>query len=265
MCEATVAALPALAGSGLITSLSVMVPCPSFPAAADWIRVNPRIDCGVHITLTSEWALHRWRPVSTLDPASGLVDRDGYMPRSVAELEGQAPGQSALAEARAQLARARACGLRPSHLDAHMFALRHVFLAEYIELALEAQLPALIDHRDVAELAGRRPHATMRDARALPVFDQIATMPNQGLPGDRVSIMKAVFDRLPPGLCCLITHPACDTAELRAIVPTWRYRVADYMALQDSSLAAHVRSRGIHLVTYRDLTGPAIDSAARSE
>jgi predicted glycoside hydrolase/deacetylase ChbG (UPF0249 family) len=264
MCEATIAALPALADSGLMTSTSVMVPCPWFSAAAEWLGLHPEVDCGVHITLTSEWEHYRWRPLSTLDPASGLVDDRGFMPRSVEELERRATADAALAEARAQLMRARAFGLRPSHLDAHMLALRQLFPTKYVELALEAKLPVLIEWLDVTRLRGLGANATILDERALPVFDHIAYAPNDGLPEDRVSILKGMFDRLPPGLSCLITHPACDTPELRAIVPKWRYRVADYMALQDAALLAHVRSSGIHLVTYRDLAGPASGSAARS-
>ena len=255
MCEATIAALPALADSGLVTSISVMVPCPWFSAAAEWLVLHPEIDCGVHITLTSEWEHYRWRPLSTLDPASGLIDDRGFMPRSVDELERRGRPDAALAEARAQLTRARASGLQPSHLDAHMLAFRRVFPTKYVELALEARLPVLIEWLDVTRLGGQGTHATVLDERALPVFDHVAYAPNDGLPEDRVSILKGMFDRLPPGLSCFITHPACDTPELRAIVPKWQYRVADYMAVQNATLEAHVRSSGIHLVTYRDLAG----------
>jgi hypothetical protein len=79
-------------------------------------------DIGVHLTLTSEWPGVRWAPVSTLSRASGLIDDDGYFPRDVATLRRQVVPEAAEAEMRAQIERAIAAGLRPTHVDAHMAA-----------------------------------------------------------------------------------------------------------------------------------------------
>ena len=49
-----------------------MMPCPWAPAAAELCRSNPGMDMGVHATLTAEWDLYRWGPLSTRDPGSGL-------------------------------------------------------------------------------------------------------------------------------------------------------------------------------------------------
>ena len=50
--------------SGRIQSASVMVPCPWFPAFAKWYAEHPEHDVGLHLTLTSEWRIYRWGPVS---------------------------------------------------------------------------------------------------------------------------------------------------------------------------------------------------------
>jgi len=82
MCNATVNAFFELADYGVISSGSVMVPCPWFPAVAAACRGNADIDVGVHLTLTSEWDRYRWGPISTRDPASGLLDEEGYFYRN---------------------------------------------------------------------------------------------------------------------------------------------------------------------------------------
>ena len=55
MCHATLPAIDELMAFGLVTSASVMVPCPWFLEAASWHRRNPQFDLGIHLTLTSEW------------------------------------------------------------------------------------------------------------------------------------------------------------------------------------------------------------------
>jgi hypothetical protein len=51
---------------------------PWFPVVKWMCRDNPEIDMGVHATLNAEWDSYRWGPLSTRDPASGLLDVDGY-------------------------------------------------------------------------------------------------------------------------------------------------------------------------------------------
>jgi len=243
MCEATVSVLPQLMDGGLVNSASLMTPCPWFGAAADWFRRHPAMDAGVHITLTSEWEHYRWRPLSTLEPAAGLLDAEGFLPRTVEELDGKAGAFAVLAEARAQVDRFRRSGLVSSHIDAHMFAIRRLFPSEYLALAREYNVPALAEARDVQRAA---------EVNSL-WFDHIGVTPNAGDPDDRLAIVKTLFDALPAGLSCVLLHPACDSPELRAIVPKWQHRVADAVAFRDPALLAYVQSLGIHAITYRQL------------
>src|SRR5215208_5950011 len=78
MCQASVTAFAELAAFGLISSGAVMVPCGWFPAVAADSRANPGYDLGVHSTITCEWDVYRWGPISTCDSASGLIDAEGY-------------------------------------------------------------------------------------------------------------------------------------------------------------------------------------------
>ena len=81
MCQASLAAFADLVDFGLISSGATMVPCPWFPSVAMYCREHPVVDLGVHLTLTCEWDTYRWGPVSTRDPASGMIDEEGYFYR----------------------------------------------------------------------------------------------------------------------------------------------------------------------------------------
>ena len=60
---------------GIVRSVEVMVCAPWFNEAAKLLRDNPRLDVGVHLTLTSEWENCKWGP---LTEAPSLVDAQGH-------------------------------------------------------------------------------------------------------------------------------------------------------------------------------------------
>jgi hypothetical protein len=78
-------------------------------------------------------------------------------------------------------------------------------------------------------------------------------MPLNEPPTNRLELTRRLFDELPPGLTYLITHPAKDTPELRAIAPDWRARVADFDTFRDDGLAHHLRRHGIQVIGWRPL------------
>ena len=104
----------------MVTSGSIMVPCPWFPEIADYAKQHPELDLGIHLTLTSEWKYLRWRPVAPIDKVPGLLDEQGFMWKSERQTAMQATPQEIETELRAQIDRALAFGIKPTHLDTHM-------------------------------------------------------------------------------------------------------------------------------------------------
>jgi hypothetical protein len=128
-------------GTGAVTSGSVMVPAAWFPEIAGAPNLSD-LDLGIHLTLTSESAAFRWRPLSTASRASGLIDGDGYMWSTVPPLREHAHPEAVEGEMRAQIDRALAAGIDVTHLDHHMgAALAPEFVDATVRIATEYALP----------------------------------------------------------------------------------------------------------------------------
>src|SRR6476660_8146431 len=48
---------------GIERSIEVIVLSPWFPEAVKMLKENPGVDIGIHLALTSEWDLVKWRPL----------------------------------------------------------------------------------------------------------------------------------------------------------------------------------------------------------
>src|ERR1700730_13069161 len=108
--------------SGTINSASLMVPCPWFPEIADYAKSHPDADFGLHLTLTSERIYYRWGPVASANKVPSLIDRDGYFHHDW-DQNPPIDAKQVEIELRAQIERAIAMGVRPTHLDSHQYRL----------------------------------------------------------------------------------------------------------------------------------------------
>jgi chitin disaccharide deacetylase len=263
MCQASVEAFTHLDEFGLVACGAVMVPCPWFPEAAGYARAHPQADLGVHLTLTSEWARYRWGPISTRDPASGLMDSEGFFPRRNDELHAHADPEAGRLELETQIQRALALGIDVSHIDTHMGTVLHPkFVQSYIELALKYRIPAMVFRWDEAMLRQRGLDAETAavmartiqalEANGFPLLDGMAGL-DLGKPQGRLEHAKQVFDSLPAGVTHTIIHPSADTPELRAIANDWQARVADYQTFMSEEMRRYVHDSGVTVIGYRAL------------
>ena len=218
----------------------------------------------MHLTLNSEWSSYRWGPISTRDPASGLMDEEGYLHRTQEPVQQRAAPAAVQAELEAQVTRALSNGIDVTHVDTHMGTVAHPkFMPGYVQLAHQHRLPFLMLRLDKAgwrtvglddETAAFATQLVIQlEEQGVPMLDHLS----QDLPldqhRDRVEVAKRVLDSLAPGLTHFILHPARDTPELRAITSDWRARVADYQAFTSAELRDHLKNTGIHVIGYRAL------------
>ncbi len=271
--QGTVAAYVDLVEAGAMSSAATMVPCPWFPAAAAFCRQHrddPRIDMGVHLTLNCEWSAYRWGPISTRNPASGLLDEEGYFHRREPAAQTEADLGAVERELSAQIDRALAAGIDVTHIDTHMLTLFHPrLLPIYLRLSQRYRLPAFLLRPDAEQLHrwgyglddAQEVAALVRQAEAagLPLFDHADVM---SLDRHEQRLEEAVerLTQAPPGLTYFLFHPAIDTPELRAFAPDWRSRVADYELFTSDAWRQAVREAGVQVVGWR-----AIRNVMRNE
>ena len=261
MCHAANVAFWKNQAFGLVTCGAVMMPCSWVPELAAWCREHPEADVGVHLTLTSEWLGYRWRPLSTADPKSGLIDEEGYMWRSVAELHRHMDVDAAIAELRAQVEMALALGIDVTHIDTHMGAVAHPELTPaYIQLALEFGLPAMLPRISEARMA----EWGVEPATARAFLAQIESLRSSGYPildhlcsaqgrGERLKIYQRLFDGVPVGITHMLLHPSVPGHDLEAITERAALRFEDYACFMLPELEQYVREQGIQLIGYRRL------------
>lgn len=256
MCHAANAAVQEGMTQGLISSGTIMVPCPWFPEIAAWAREHPEADFGIHLTHTAEWRYYRWGPVLPRNEVPGLVDEQGFLWRSIREVYAHATPEEALAEGRAQIRRALAAGIDVTHLDSHMGTLQYDprYVRVYLALAREFNLPLRMASQSTLAKYGY-PELRNQFAEAGLVFpDNLIHEEREQMGDDVAGFWRRILEKLPTGVTELYIHAAKPTEELRAITGSWRQRGQEFEAFtHDPTIREVLQRRRIHLIGYRQL------------
>lgn len=152
---------------GVATSTSIMMPCPWVSDFKKYLDKNPNTDAGLHLTLTSEWSNYRWGPLAGKQAVPGLADKEGCFPSAVIGVYFSAKPDEVDKEIRAQLDRALAMGIKPTHLDSHMGTLfaKDSFLEKYLKLGIEKQIPVMFPGGDDIFYRSEAKAATIADLK----------------------------------------------------------------------------------------------------
>ncbi len=263
MCQAAVQAYEDLWQAGTISSGAVMMPCPWAGAAAQYCRAHPGVDMGVHTTITAEWETYRWAPLSTRDPDSGLMDENGFFPRTVEEIQAGGKPEAVYQEIKMQVQRALDWGVDVTHIDTHMGAVASAaFVPAYLRVAYEFKLPCMLprpgalarDHDSAVPMPslGLDAISLQLEEEGMPMVDGLFDLPLDD-PDNQLELFKRLVEQLPAGVTHFLMHPSVDTPELRAIAPDWPSRVANYELFLHHDISAILKQAGVQLIGYRDL------------
>lgn len=248
---------------GLVTSASIMAPCPGFDEFAKWAVDHPEYDYGIHLTLTNETRRFGWGPVLPTSEVPTLVDGKGNFWRTSTRVAKNASLAEVKKELKAQIDKVLDAGIRVTHLDNHMYSLlgREDLINLYVELGLEYDLP--IRYRDVetmplkqrAEFSGGLINVYTKGGdklkkNGMPLF-AFAESDNYDAPPDekRNHFIKAVRS-LPPGVSEFVIH--CGYKDVEGPEPPYvSGRAEDARVFQSPEMRRELSRHGIELLNWK--------------
>ena len=236
-----------------VSSASIMMPTPWVTEVAAYAKAHPDADLGLHLTLTSEWKSYRWGSVAPRDQVKSLLDSAGFFPDDESIVAKNANPAEVERELRAQIDRALAMGIHPTHVDSHMGSLftTPALLATYVKVAHDYHLPFL-------SIKGT-PFDSVKGITSRDVMADAVIIADTNIPRDQWAAfyLKAVAS-LKPGLTELIVHLGHDDAELQAVTvdhepygSAWRQR--DYNVVTSAEFKKALADNHVVLIGWKDV------------
>lgn len=242
--------------SGLVTSGSILVPCPWLSEIAAYARANPQADLGIHLALTSEWTSLRWGPVASRDRVTSLLDKDGYFYLLETEAAAHANPKEVELEITAQIERARALGIQPTHLDSHMGTLyqNKALFEVFLRVARKEKLPVRVARAWFAQTDFLPSTLNPDDV----YIDRILDINPAVAPNDWAKFYSDAIRKLEPGVTEVVIHLAYDDAEMRGATsdhPNWgaAWRQRDFEFFTSDAFRKLLQENQVKLITWREL------------
>lgn len=244
---------------GSVNSYSIMVPCPWFYEMAEFSVQNPNFDCGIHLTLTCEWNSYKFGPVLGPKEVPSLVDNYGHFYRSRKEVLDNAELEDLKKELCAQIDKALLLGVKPSHLDSHMYSLgvSKEFLHVYREIGQRYELPVMLNSTLITEVSGFS--ASEIELKNEIIIDHIHLGNFEDFEkGGLAEYYASSLENLKPGINMILIHTAYDDLEMQAITKdhpnfgsSWRQIDLDFFTSE--KCARIIKEQKVQMVTWKDL------------
>lgn len=253
---------------GVATSMSIMFPCPWTTEIVRYVKQHPKVDAGIHITLTSEWNDYRWGPLSGKRQVPSLVDQDGFFWKDVLKVALRANANDVETEILAQLEQCRTMGMRPTHLDTHMGSVfcSPTYLQRYRNIAIKTGIPIMLPAGRLEQLTAQMPWMALPlrqlgnyygkqlwDA-GLPVIDDLQPGSNSDKAEQKKKRVVDFLHTVKPGITQFVVHCTRPSDSFKAISESGPIRLAELKAMLDPEVKKIIKQENIILTNWRELT-----------
>jgi len=203
---------------------------------------------------------YRWGPVAGQDKVPSLVDSNGYFHHDWDQHPRIDPRDVEM-ELRAQIERALAMGVRPTHFDSHQYRLiengKEIFQV-FVRLGREYNVPVFVARDWFAE----HPYLEARLGPRDIVLDHTVTI-SPDVPAEKwADFYSDALKDLQPGVTEFVIHVGLADEELRAATrerATWgaAWRQRDFDFFMSKEFRALLEQQQVKLITWRELAKAA--------
>ena len=243
--------------TGLVNSGSIMVPCPV--ALGDRCLRSRESTSGSRLTSHTNKRMDFFSvgPGVAKDRVSSLLDKDGYFYLTESEAAAHADPKQVEMEIRAQIERARAMGIQPTHLDSHMGTLYQskALFEVFLRVARREKLPVRVAKTWFSRADFLPSVLNPDDVYIDRILDINATVPAQ----DWAKFYTDAIKKLEPGVTEIVIHLAYDDAEMQGATinhPDWgaAWRQRDFEFFTSDAFRKLLQENQIKLITWRELS-----------
>jgi predicted glycoside hydrolase/deacetylase ChbG (UPF0249 family) len=242
---------------GLVSSCTLMMPCPWSLHAVHFLQEYKQVPFGIHLTFLSEYKHYRWGPLNPPQDVPTLVDNSGYFlpDNRIHELMKKVNLTELEKEFRTQIQKVFSYGLEPTHLDSHynLHEGREDIFELTFNLAIEFGLALRVSKKSFIEKL---------QGMGYPTVDKPVTDSGQIKPEEVTNILSQQLRDLPSGLNEWALHPGISSPELEAVMADPRVkgttgtpqgRQADFNLITSQEFSDLVQKSGIEILSYRSL------------
>ena len=239
-----------------VSSASVIMNAKKVQEVADFSNNNPEIDLGVHLTVTSEWKIHKWGGILPKNDIQSLLNSQNNFYWNKRKFTKYQKLDQLYNELQAQVDLAISMGMNVSHIDSHEGALffdPDVFKT-YLKIAEDNNLLAFVPIQASVHFNDNFP----KPKNAI-IFDQFF-MAEAGIKIDEMEeYYLNILDKLEPGLSQIIVHFGKDNDNMKKITVDKidygsKWRETDYKVFNSEKFLSSLKKNNIKVINYQDLT-----------
>lgn len=248
---------------GPVRSAAAIVPAPWFADFVQWSQSHSNADIGLELTLNSELANYRYKPVLSTGLVPSLVGADDFLWQLPVQSMVNATAPDVERELRAQINRARNLGLKPTHLTTHLGTLvtRPDFMEVYLRIARQEWIPAMIVEI-TPELVERFREqgfplpdevVALLEDYPLPKVDDLRFLGNDSSYDAKKQAFLKLLAELQPGITQIAFAPAIESAALPRIVPNADERVWNARLFADDEVRQALANHDVIVTDWREI------------